>query len=777
MLGYAPLHPTYKKQLQRRGYEVAQLELRIPKPNITVIPDNSAEFKVEGKCELEVELTNLSNEFASFEIELYPKDGVINSDAKWYSVEPAICSKIQPGDRTNFSINITHAPIHAYNRKVELVVKVLALEYENLFATEVVCLTINYPHEYVNIELLAKNLKAYPNEIIDIPFIISNCSPNRKNVTVTLEITNLSQTEQKYSDWFQNQENRKEILINGGSNQKDKFKLILPKPGLNTFSDIYSLTIKAEYESQNSCSDTDTIEILPSGEVKFACPKPYQKIPSTLIGWFGGKGYNTTEYQLEFTNNSNIIQTINLELLNCANQGIKRIDTEEVIKSLENVGLEKIQNVPIVIRKNRRLIGRERRFTIQIAANLFNHRQLSENIQTLPNSQILELNVKPIIPFWLQILLLAFASIGSLLLWSMLQAPAKSDGHINSVRFLKDDKNNTDIAVSGSSNQTISSWEKSKSFWTNETQQKDEKEGKIPNTGKPIRVIRERPEYNNQIIVGLDSGDMETWQVSPTKRLGKSFGATGDRVFALDFKDKDTLFSGHGSGTVRQWDLKNTSKPIKTLVVDNAISAVAVIDSSLLAVAGQYNQLVLWDWQKNNVYEINYDYININSASKPVFSKNDYINSLGGIKNTLATADNQGFITLWKINTDQIRNCIKSSTCVKQPNTKDKLNSFYQLKAANSLITKQWVAGQNQSIRSIALTKDTKGLFTVGESGRVQLWCTNKSAENLPKEIYKFDNRLRSVAIKEKQNGDILIASDAPENRVKIHEVTNNDCQ
>lgn len=259
------------------------------------------------------------------------------------------------------------------------------------------------------------------------------------------------------------------------------------------------------------------------------------------------------------------------------------------------------------------------------------------------------------------------------------------------------------------------------------------------------------------------------------------------------------MFSGHGSGTVRQWNLKDTSKPIKTLVVDYSVSAVAVIKSSLpslpslLAVAGQYNQLVLWDWQKNTAYHINYHY-DPKRIGEPkfqsVFSRNDYINSLAINRNTLATADNQGFITLWDITKlyNSIDNCKKETKkqpkekliCIPIKNVKEEKNKkdrniFYALQNDNSQITNQWVAGQNQSIRSIALSKDTKSLFSVGEDGQVKIWCTSNPIEKTL-EIAKFNSRLRTVDIKE-ENDKIIIASDAPENRVKIYEVNNNDCQ
>lgn len=760
------------------------LKINIPEHKINLKPDNSNELYANEKCEFKVELINLSNEFASFEIELYPKDSTIKPDGKWYSVEPEICSKIQPGDCTDFYIRILKAPIHAYNRTIELEIKAFSIEYQYLSTIKIITLDIKYPDDYFKIELPIKNITSYPGEKLDIPWIIYNFSQKPKDVALTIELTNPFQGGTNYSAWINSGENFRVVSVAGGQNKKDNFQIDISSDTSNAIEGLYTFYIQAQYDGQNYCSDEGELKILPYGTVEFECPKKVQSIPSKKLG------RDIAQYELIFTNESNVKQTI-VPVLEAGNQEIEWCNQSEVIKSLEEVPLKEPLSTSIKVRRKRHIFGKERKFVLQVIADVLyaNSGQASEKIQTKPNSQVLQLKVKPIIPFGLQIALLLLGLVG-LLLYSLLRQnkleEIKVDGHINSVRFIKNN-NNENIVVSGSSNQTISLWN------TNHPEQR-----LIFRQGKPIRVIRERPGYNNQIVIALDTGKLEIWQVQPTSEpLGKPFANAG-RAFALDFSDKNTLFSGH-AGMVYQWNLSSeVPKAGRQLELDFAVFAISVINKTkeqqLLAVVGQYNQLLLWDWKNKKVYEINYYYDKKMLGvfkNQQVFGKNDYINSTFVTENKryLATADNQGVITLWNI--DAITKCIGSTKCTLKNNSnrnqeknKNEEIKFYKIKSNENFMKKQWVGGDNnQSVRSIAMTNDAKHLISVGEDGRVKHWCnfnTDSILRPSEAESKKSDNsqtRLRSVDIKELEDNKILIATDAPNNQVKIHQVNKNDCQ
>ena len=137
--------------------------------------------------------------------------------------------------------------------------------------------------------------------------------------------------------------------------------------------------------------------------------------------------------------------------------------------------------------------------------------KVSESIQVKPHTQRLELHVRPIVPFWLQLLI---GLLGVLWLLGLRYLIPHHTAPVNSVRLL----GNAATVVSGSSDQTVQRWQVHDRPWTIDLTRL-EHQLQIGNTGKPIRVIREIPANNNQIAAGLDDGEIQLWQVAPPKQL------------------------------------------------------------------------------------------------------------------------------------------------------------------------------------------------------------------------------------------------------------------
>jgi WD40 repeat protein len=308
---------------------------------------------------------------------------------------------------------------------------------------------------------------------------------------------------------------------------------------------------------------------------------------------------------------------------------------------------------------------------------------------------------------------------------------------------------------------------------------------------------------------------------------------TGDRVFDLDFtKESQYLFSGHGSGIVRQWDLQNPSnipkRPIHQLQLSGiqpagVASALAVIDPSdeselsLVAIAGQYNRLFLWDWRSKKVYKVNYQWEQFSNQRyeptgqapvgvsprgagnepkeiQPIIGQYNYINSLTVNENNslMVTADNRGFITTW--NLDKLRQCVQrqqnsttklnreqqiqhhSEISDRKPERDSFGNKFEDLECGGDVRIQQWQTGQDgQSVRSVALSADGCYLATAGDDGRVALWLmtTNGQLVNeFPHGVTlnsPSGSPLKTVDIKQPTTDYILVVSDAPGYRVATY--------
>ena len=254
-------------------------------------------------------------------------------------------------------------------------------------------------------------------------------------------------------------------------------------------------------------------------------------------------------------------------------------------------------------------------------------------------------------------------------------------------------------------------------------------------------------------------------------------------------RDSKFLFSGHGSSTVYQWDLENKQKtPVNQIALLNtAISSLAVSNKvdqpPLVAIAGQFNRFVLWDFDKQTAYEVNYrwdEHFVGRLPFAPVFSQYDYINSLAIANDSplLATADNRGYISLW--NMDKLYRCTQDATLLLGNDRRG--NTFKQAQCNDALIN-QWQGGKDhQPIRAIALTDDGCYLASAGNDGRVLLWTLNGTSGSSPDPmtvaVYP-QAKLRSIDIQKPAPNYVLIASDAPQNQVRLYykQVNSHDCR
>ena len=119
----------------------------------------------------------------------------------------------------------------------------------------------------------------------------------------------------------------------------------------------------------------------------------------------------------------------------------------------------------------------------------------------------------------------------------------------------------------------------------------------------------------------------------------------------------------------------------------------------MLAIAGRYNQLLLWNWVKDSVKTINYP---------KVGGQDDYIQSISvpdRRRNLLATADNQGAIAVWDL-----------STCL-QSNLPCQLVDSWQ------------TAHGGKPVRSLAFSPEGCYLLSGGDDGNAKLWTLTQNAK------------------------------------------------
>ena len=753
-----------------------QIKVVISKKRLRLIPDiaESPSQNQNRENEFEVIVTNNSDRFASFQLEIEAIGVESNLNEKWYKADPALCAKKPPGDETTFNVVITKPPLPAYQTTIELKLKIFSIEFADLYAEERLSLTVDKPRRSLKVYLPTKERKIKPGEAIKIPVLAYNLS--QESTTVILNILGLK------TGWIE--KNRLKIEIEPGDSREEYF-ICQPPEDIQVLSQIYEFAIEAQ--SQNSGYtpplQKGNIEILPYGIVELNCLEESQTIPVKKTKKIEGKPKEAT-YELEFKNNSNLSQQIELE--------ISEKDREKcTLKLPEPIEIEPGEKDYIYLKakKSRPWLGGRKRIFFKVFPVLSKPEYASfesnERVSTRPNVQPLELVVKPVIPVLLQY---AGGILGLLLIWLawFLNPVGHHQGSVNSIRII----GNGGTVISGGSDRTIRRWQVNSRRW-NFLTRRLRFEGLIAdNTDKPVRIIRQSKKDDDVIAAGLDNGNIYLWNILSKNRQSVYQGL--DRVFDLDFtRDARYLFSVHGSGFVYQWDLSDRDgKPINRAYPKFALSTIALSESrnksTLIFVAGRYGKLAVWDWQAEKFYEFKYK-LSTENKFEQLLGQNHYIDSLAiaNRKNILAMADNQGYITLWDVN--QIRQCIDTyeQTSSRRGNSKNVTAngqiSFEKILNCDNAIVDRWREGHNgEPIHSLALTQDGCYLASTGDDGKVMLWPLNTEGSRSSeisdgRTIAEFsDTILKTVDIKAIGNY-LLIASDAKNDRITLYRIKQMD--
>ncbi|MEM9004227.1 MAG: hypothetical protein AAGE59_11985 [Cyanobacteria bacterium P01_F01_bin.86] len=716
--------------------------------------------------EFDVTVVNTTNCFASFQVELETEKKAPGQTGRWYEVEPEVGAKQPPGDRTTFHVTLLKAPIPAYDTRLTLTVNAFSVEVNDIESNETVQVQIGRPKKSLHAHLPFQEMTVYPGNRIKIPALIYNLSAEFVRITLRLRGVDPS--------WIQGGQDRIVQIESGGFTEE--LFWCHPPPSAKSRHQTYNLVLEAVDSHSNTASDVAHLQVLPFGQVQVACDRPQQAIAPLQP--------QSVTYPLNFRSESNTPHRILLTTNTVADVTLM-LPKETILQPEQTTTLD------LVATAKPPWIGRRCRHLIEVVSTLYNPETGDESDQkaTQPASQLLSLDVLPVLPLWFQL----SSSIVFLLLialFSWLNPPrSHHTSDINSIRLIA----NEETVVSASSDQTIRRWQVDERSWVPAVRRLRHK-GTLATGTQGIRVVRQLPAEVAQVAAGLENGDIQFWPISPaTNTPIAEIPGNNDRVFDLVFtEDSKYLFSVHGSGRVRQWiqTSPNIWKPGVTFRPDHtgALSAIAISEtlgkSTLVVLAGQYNRLILWDWQLQQAYQINYMLSDSMSSAFPaVVSQNSYVTDIAIAQqpnqpdsSLLATADNQGFITLWDL--EVLRSCITNAP-----------------KAQNSLIAvtcdraqlDQWQENsQGLAVRSVSLTTDACHLASTGDSGRIRLWPLLPSGRRDPEMPTKQtildrfpDVRLNSVNLQKSSRNTLLVASDTPGYRVRLYrqQVKSDGCQ
>jgi len=677
----------------------------------TIVSTKELHFQPGGvPASFEVTVVNGSDRFASFQVELVAAGAAADRNGDWYSISPTASSKKPRGAATRFQVSILDTPVPGFVGMMNLRVRVFSMELPDE-TREILRLVVErgIGATPLQLELPVKQFQINPGSRLEVPVRVYNPGQLLSNALLTEKAID--------SRWLPLSGERR-LQVPPGKSVETTFTY-QPPFGAIAPSQAYPFIIEAAHNNGPASSVSGTLELMPMGFVDFSATPKQLTIPHKRAWKFWQSPPVT--YSLIATNASNLNQEATLEL---AGENSPECDLT-LVPETSAIAPEETVEFQLTARKKRPWFGKNRQLLLELTG-IWSDRRV--DIRNEHHS--LELVVKPVFPLWLQ--LLGGLFLLYLLWWlSWLNVRNPFFGHnepVNTVKF----NGVGERLISGSNDQTLIEWNingffnpivnqelrkfpnKGNRFWQWLTRP-FQNQGNCQSPGcsdsvaeKAMRVVQYRPVNNNWVASGLENGEIHLWNLNENRPDPfRSFVyQKDDRVFALEFtQDSRSLFSGHGSGAVLQWDLRDVERSAATpeAIAPNlikqfnfAVYALKLVGNNdrTLAVAGQLNQFVLWNWLDNTETVVPYR----------EGGKDAYINSLDTAEfhpNLLATADNQGYITVWNM-----QPCLNGG--------------------ADCQRIEQWNDGHNgQPVRSVALSENGCYLVSGGDDGRVMLWPLN----------------------------------------------------
>ncbi|MEX0270977.1 WD40 repeat domain-containing protein [Leptolyngbyaceae cyanobacterium UHCC 1019] len=683
----------------------------------------------------EIAVVNQSDQFASFQLDIQAAGVESYGNPYWYVVSPDISTKNPPGDRTQFSVQIIDNPKPGFVGLMNLTVRIFSMDLRQE-ERQILRLILQPGTAYVplKIALPVRTFQAQPDELIEIPVELEN--PEHLVAEAIVRCVGIPLS------WLTEGAERRLKLTPDG---KAKTSFLCRIPNLTEAPcQTYGFSVEANRVNEPTSVASGSLYVLPVGRVEVRCPYPQQQMPPQGAGLPNWKKTQVI-YPLYFTNHSNLPHQVAIAVQPQDNQAKCHL---EIIPDQAELPMNQSTQLDLWVTKRRRWVGFPQTCLFETKARLADARLDVHN-----DTQLLRLILHPVFPIWLQ----ALGVLGVLwLLWwlSWLNPANPYWGHkapLNSVQF----NGVGDKIISGADDQAILGW-RTDGF---ENPLINEHTGTIAKTQKAVRVVRFRPINNDLVAAGLENGEIQLWNATVGDRepLHTFLRQPDDRVFDLAFTpDSRTLFSGHGSGLVVQWSLDPNIASIQPIQqrqkqMGFAVNALKLVGEagSHLAIAGRFNQLVLWDLKKDTVRSIKYG----------TSGEANYILSLATAAAQpylLASADNQGTIKIWNL-----RACLNSTL--------------------DCPVVDEWKL--DKAVHSVAFSADGCYLASAGEDGRAILWSLTTSGDRWGQAIsgQVLDQSSKSINSVDviRSKDDILIVTGGDDTEVNLYRVkqSNSDCR
>ncbi|MGD1907548.1 MAG: hypothetical protein ACFB0C_16390 [Leptolyngbyaceae cyanobacterium] len=678
----------------------------------------------------EVTVHNTSSTFASFQLELTAAGAETQAAPDWYRVAPEVSSKIPAGARTRFQVDLLAIPPvpSGFSGTMNLNVRVFSLELRNE-DRRVLRLAIQGSSRLPpRLVMPNRSFQTYPSSSLEIPLQVQNL--NRQAVDVTLNLQGLPLA------WFPDGV-EKHLHLPAGKETDVQFVCQLPQPA-KAPKGSYDILIEAKQPQTMAVQTEATLTVLPQGHVVLDCPQPKATLPPEPKRW-RNPAVAIASFDLQASNQSNGDQQLQTAATYESRREQQQLDAltapdpealgiavelepqpvvpenpEEIAEPSPNwqprlavdpaectLAPGEARSLTLTVCRRLPWLGWPRRQRIQVQGALSD-----PTVDFRQTQSTLDLEIFPVIPFWLQI----FSGVASLVLVLLLWWFYANQGHRNTINSLSFSGQGEEL-LSASDDQSLRRWRIDHREIVGRRQ--------LIRTDKAVRVAQYRPVDNNQLWVGFENGDIKGWDLLLDREYSLSFNRD-DRIFDLALPNQgQILLSGHGSGQVLAWDVSSLapltqSEPLDSIDLGFAIQSMTLLGpaQSHLAVAGRFNRLTLVNLSGGAA---------LNFSNYPSGDGNQYILDVATASqkpNLLAVADNQGRMSLWNVS-----NCLPTGSNLEAEAESPILNNSNNRPCE---LIDDWLTGHGgEPVRTVALSADGCYLVSGGDDGRVMLWPLN----------------------------------------------------
>ncbi|BAZ83583.1 hypothetical protein PN497_03650 [Sphaerospermopsis kisseleviana CS-549] len=715
-----------------------------------------------------VTVNNDSTQFANFQIEITAAGEQRNSEYRWYKLEPEVAAAKPPGDSTDFQVFIFNTPIPGFVGTVNLTITIFSpqLGQQRRLTLRLKIERDNQPN-VLSLELPVREFPVYPRHSVDIPVRVRNLGQQMTNVI--LRFVGLDPT------WLIGNVERRFSLDPGG--YRELTFQCQPPSVVQAPCRTYPFTIEATSNNGYPASIAGNLQVLPVGFVDFSVINKHQTIPSPAK-WLPDWKSDTATFELIFKNASNLYQEINIHL-----QGRdQRKCTYNTIPETANLQLGETNKVLLNVKTKRPWLGLAKTLLLEARSELFDQRLGT----TDPATQTLELQSLPIIPPWLQLMILGLIAL--LLALLLKPEPVMHIRSVNSVAF----SGNGFSVISGSDDCTLRFWninrnnnsiEPGKFSYQEQPiacQKPQKPNGLLAITNDVVYVSDFMPVDNDIVAVGLDNGMIELRNVSNQGKKREELQdqqdqkAIGDRVFDLEFtKNSRYLFSSYGSGKIRLWSRTSANsefqKQPQIIDIQNQLTlpfeartVTLSPDDQTLVIGGNFKRFLFGSFNPNQPDNQLQNLSMQKLEGRSSTGRTDYIWSVDfvpkpqGKEKILATADSAGYITIWDLNQCQtVTNASPQNPIIE----------------VNCQPLDNWQVSK-MPVRTLKFSEDGRLLVSGGDDGKVIVWYLtpayqlDKTKAAKGQTIYQSSKRINSVDLK-----DNMIVSGGEDFQVKLHSV------